>query len=194
MAQFDYYATWNDDWGLLECLLHVTHAVLVPNKWYEQDQVDVYEHLTDELKSILHRRGQLMVFPPFARIDAKAGLYKHTDGPFPGWYTVRPDSFGENLQWSLSGEFIMDGTTSLSNGILSCMSEYWNHENDAWQKPSHELVQFYRHVRALFRKQMTKVDVDGVGLWMGSEAKSLYQSGQAQVMLYGKWRRVTANG
>ncbi len=181
MTQFDFFATWNDDWALIQKLLSVVPMSLVPDKWYRDKTLDVYKDVDAALQAQLAQKRRVFLVPEGAVLNTDAGLVTQRSGEKTGWHRIEPNLLGETLELTLPACFENAGTTCLGSGSLTRAKEYFNHEFHTWQPPSDSLIAFYKQVRQVLQDNLVSSSVGKSAVWMGAEAKRLVDSGLAKI-------------
>jgi hypothetical protein len=181
VPQFDFFATWNDDWVLLQRLLSVVPASLVPDKWYRDKTLVLYKDVDTDLQAQLAQRRRVFLVPEGTPLNVDAGFVMQKSGPKGGWYRIEPNLLGETLELTLPACFDNAGTTCLGSGSLTRAREYFNHESRTWQSPSESLKTFYTLVRKVLQKNLISDSVGASTAWMGMEAKQLVDAGLAKI-------------
>ena len=181
MTQFDFFATWNDDWALIRKLLSVVPVSLVPDKWYRDKTLDVYNDFDAALQSQLFQKRRVFLVPERAALNTDAGLVMQKSGEKAGWHRIESNLLGETLELTLPACFENAGTTCLGSGSLIRAKEYFNHESHTWQPPSNSLIAFYKRVRHVLQDNLISGVIGGRTAWMGMEAKQLIDAGLAKI-------------
>jgi hypothetical protein len=181
MAEFDFYGTWKDDWQILSQVVAGTNARLIPDKWYEAKQPEIYTELADELKRELTKKRRVFVSPSDAPLYPQCGLVQQQRGIMSGWYRVEHRELGDSLALTLPSCFEKDGMLWLGGGSLFLAPEYYNHDRAEWGRPSESLKDFYLTVRRILEKNLQRFDAPRSKIWIGSEAKKMLETGAASI-------------
>lgn len=180
--QFDFFATWHDDWRILQDILLQTGASIIPDKWYETRQPDVYTDIDDQLKGQLRAKRQLFIVPSDEQIYPGLGMIEQKSGERKGWFRVHHVELANSLVMTLPACFEQNETMFLGSGMLVLASGYYNHMNNRWEPPTETLVKFNRVVRKILRQHLTRVVARQSRIWIGSEALKLLKKGAAEIL------------
>ena len=207
MAEFDFYGTWNDDWRILGQVAAGTGARLIPDKWYETKQPEIYTELTEELKRDLMKKRGVFVCPSDAPLYPDCGLVQQTEGIMRGRYSVRHRELGDSLDLTLPSCFEKDGMLRLGNGSLFLAPQYYHHVTSSWERPAESLKVFYQEVRRILKRNLLQIqtpeslrdryrEVQRIlkrnlpqmreqtppsKIWIGADAKRLLDAGEAAI-------------
>ena len=181
MPQFDFFATWDDDWSLLTALFASTELNVIPDKWYRTREIEIYRHFDDKLKQHITKKRRVFLFSKDTKINVMGGLDRQEEGPKAGHFSIESDSIGEVLELTFPACFEEDNTVCLGSGSLTYAKEFFNHTLDKWQSPSKPLIGFYNEIRAILKRNLKTTTIGKTKIWLGAHANELLESGDARI-------------
>lgn len=182
MQQFDFCATWNDDWVLLEQLVEEVAPLFIPDKWFADREVELYSCVNDTLKSELVDRRRMFLLPEGTALNVTRGLVQQHTGPRKGWHRVQHTLLADSLALTLPACYSQDSVISIGSGSVFLANEYFNFVTQQWESPSETLRNFFARVCAILQSQLTLVQSPRKRIWVGAEAVDLVSKGKAKIV------------
>jgi hypothetical protein len=179
MAQFDFYGTWDDSWGIVAAILENKEYSLVPDLLYDKPEPVFVTKFNDIAKELLLQKRnaflwspKFSVFPPFMkRIEG---------GEAAGKFYVGLSVGGPYLRLFLPPSYEEGSVINLVLGSLHCPK--WTTKPGTYIaiKPSPELRAGFKEVTAIIKRQLVQSKARPV-IWIGQEASRLVEEGRARV-------------
>jgi hypothetical protein len=179
MAIFYYSSTFDESVAIIRDLCGHGFRI-IPNRTYDQPRAPEYDQVTDDLVELLREGPGFYMAGAFTRFPVQ--LYQLESGPAEGKYLV--DSFAEGplMKGMLARLNVVDGEPTLLLGSLTYEKGYKNPETGAWENPSKELKDAYKHALYVMKKRL--VTHESAKFHIGPEALKLAQEGKAQLREY----------
>ena len=179
MAQFDFFGTWNDWWGILGHILATKVYSLIPDLKYDKPEPLFVTKVDDSVKTmILDRRNGFIWSPIFSRFPLSMELIK--EGQNAGKYFVSPTRGGPCLRLVLPPCYEEDRIIHLGRGMLSCPKWTITPFTKVPEKPSAELRLGFKEVKEIIKNRIVYLK-DPFKIWIGQHGKELVEEGRAVI-------------
>jgi hypothetical protein len=179
MAIFYYSSTFDESVAIARDLCEHGFRI-IPSRTYDQPRAPEYDQVTDDLVKLLREGPGFYMAGAFTRFPVQ--LYQLESGPAKGKYLVDSSVEGPLMNGSLARLNVVDGEPTLLLGSLSYEKGYRNPETGAWESPSQELKDAYKHALHVMKKRLVKHE--SAKFLIGPEALRLAQEGKAQLREY----------
>jgi hypothetical protein len=179
MAIFFYSATFDESVAITRDLCEQGYRVIL-SRTYDRPRAPEYDHVTDDLVELLSEGPGFYLAGAFTRFPVQ--LYRLGSGPAEGKYVVDALAQGPLLQGLLARLNVVDGAPTLLLGDLMYQRAYSHPETGAWENPSQELKDAYKHALRVMKKRLVKHEL--AKYHIGPEALRLAQEGKARLREY----------
>ena len=184
MRQFDFLATWDDSWRIVEALLEMKGVSLIPDFNYSEPEPQTVSELSQEVRDKLQQRAQLFIWSDSFSLHPP--VLKRIEGRTSGvWYSVTAQEGGPCLSLMLPACYHDGGHLNLASGTLSCQKLYLNPNSGNWEPPTIELVNGFKQIVRLLKNSFLQRHQLHVAFWAGKNAIHEIVENDARVHGYG---------
>ena len=184
MAEFRFYADWEDSWELLRIILEDKSLEYIPDIYYIRPKE---ERITDVAKYMKHAKvpSSGYVYGPFS--EAKPILQKF-QGPKPyrGKYRIDKIWGGQKIRYCPGGLWDLrklgEGDyTSLGHGFVDYDQWFWKGKTEEAVVPTEQMKQYYKDIVKRMKKYLQKSKDSGRPIFVGPSGLRRLQSGEARI-------------
>ncbi|HXK58855.1 MAG TPA: hypothetical protein PLP42_03080 [Acidobacteriota bacterium] len=183
MPQFNFWASWEDSWSILRGFVEGRDVLLIPDRWYETPEAEVFRSVTEEVKNLLSNRRRLYIFSADAELRARY-FERQEIGPRRGMYRFHA-ALGESLDLTLPACYQEGSVTRLASGILTYPGEVFDWRSEQWRKPREELRNLYTQMCAVIKSYCLRRRVGQHSIFVGQNAVRLVEARQATLRAFG---------
>lgn len=191
MAEFRFFGTWNDYWGILDAILSHREYSLVPDLLYDKSEPVFITTLDDPAKEMLRVKGSGYLWS--TKFSRWPPVMKRIEGgEADGKYYVMLGEGGPCLHLVSPACYEEGGVLMLDFGELYYPKWTTAPGTNIAIEPSPELRQGFQEVKTIIKRQVVRLKVSpdlrelvelkvGPGHWSGRQASRMLEEGRARI-------------
>lgn len=182
MSQFDYFATWEDSWLLLERIFASGDITALLDDNYESPTPTHLQCLDSTVREFIKRKRSLFLLSPkFSQTPLR--MSRIGQGDQVGRFFVDPIVGGPHLHLTIPACYDDRSMLNLSAGILSYPKRWLNTLTNEWERSTHSLAEGFAEVVKTMKTVLTKKAFEKP-VWIGPDAASRVEKGSAVLRMH----------
>jgi hypothetical protein len=186
MPTFEFRATFDEWWTMLDAILDEHRMKFAVDKSYEEPRCGYYDHLTEELKQAIFSgtRRIFLLSPAFS--TEPLFLRLQPTGINQGKYFIDIARGGPSMDMSMCPRFEEGGLSWFAEADLGCQNRYWDESLINSYRAPRDLVRLFVAIKKTLQQHLLRKTIHGHVRWVSPEVWHLFETGKAALRLDGK--------
>jgi len=182
MAEFDFVATLDETWKILEIILKKEKVSFIPDIWFDLPKPIYFREINSTFKELSLKIGMIYIWgEEFSKHPLEFVFYDGDDELYKNKYRIVGSIGGPYLAFELPGEREYGNSISLFPGGISYDSWYYIKGTNQYIKPTDELKNAYKRICGYIKKQSKRYKFNH-WIYVGRETLKLIHEGKARLV------------
>jgi len=186
MPTFEYRATFDEWWTMLEAILGEHRMKFAVDRSYGEPRCEYYDHLTEELKQAIFSgtRRIYLLSPAFSRNPLF--LRQQPTGINQGKYFIDIARGGPSMDMSMCARFEERGLSWFAEADLGFQTRYWDDSLTKSYRAPRDLVRCFVAIKKTLQQHLLRKTIHRHVRWVSPDVWQLFETGKAAFRLDGK--------